>query len=167
MREALGCEYFMNRLDSKTQQLTCTKLTVLTLKHEQKQVYVPKWCDHHGSDIWILQSENSLLRLAEIWSISRKAEIVTKSLDLNRSAFYRAKPGKNRKTTSFVTTVRDCKSDEGLSRNILFADAKRRQEEQTVTQLDERPLMTHARELQKGCYCRSVSAILQSIKAVH
>ena len=45
--------------------------------------------------------------------------------------------------------------------NILFADARRRQEEETVAQLDERPLTTHARELQKGCYCRSVSAIHQ------
>jgi len=45
--------------------------------------------------------------------------------------------------------------------NILFADAKRRQEEQTVAQLDERPLTTRARELQKGCYCGSVSAIHQ------
>jgi len=47
----------------------------------KKQVYVPKWCDHHGSDIWTLQAENSLLRSAEIWYNLREAEIVTKRLD--------------------------------------------------------------------------------------
>jgi len=36
---------------------------------------------------------------------------------LNRSAFYRAKRGKNRKTSFFVTTVRDSKADEGLSQH--------------------------------------------------
>jgi len=63
----------------------------------------------------------------------------------------------NEQTNARLT--RDCKADEGLSQHPV-----RRRKTTTggiVTKLNERPLTTHARELQKGCYCRSVSAIHQ------
>ena len=62
--------------------------------------------------------------------------------------FYRTKRGKNRKTTFFITTVRDCKADEGLSQHRVRRRKTATCENKPLLN-STCPLTTHARELQR------------------
>jgi len=74
-----------------------------------------KWCDHHGSGIWSLQSENLLLKLAEFGLFHVKPKIVTKVLVDTNCILWRAKRHESEKTTSRSQLLRHNQTDPVLS----------------------------------------------------
>ena len=77
---------------------------------------------------------------------------------LNRPAFYRSKHGTNRN----IFLCYDCSRLQSRRRSVPTSCSQTQNGDMgEINSYSTCPLTTHAKELQKGCYCRSVSAIHQ------